>query len=204
MKTINSEVTQISFKVVVSLPQNDGKAIFPTDNSIESLRERLINGEVKDVTFVDLGYSWSTFGVEVEVDSPELIKHKSKEIHILINRILRAEKPLPPVPPIKKDIDETVFSMGEKNGHGLESVVLNRKIYGYDGRQFDTIRIRGKCIDEIVENLQYEKHSLLAELKNSPFSYGILQHSLSVTFLEGTKVDFDKFKATLKILMEHT
>jgi len=203
MKTLNPEIKSITFKVVVDLPEVDGKTIHPTENSIDSLRERLNNGEIEDITFVDSGSSWGTFGVEVEVDSPALIEPKTKELYSLINRILRAEKPEPPAPPRKKDTNDCIFS--EKGIHGLESASLFRKVYGMDGRQFDTIQIRGNCLEKIAKNLRDEEHPLLKELSNAlPFSYGILQHSLSVTFAEGTKIDYVKFKETLEILMNHT
>lgn len=204
MKTTNPEISKINFKVIVDLPEVDGKTQHPTDNSIDSLRERLNNGEIKDIDFVDSGSSWGTFGVEVEVDSPELIEPKTKEIHSLINRILRAEKPVPPAPPKKEDTKEIIFKLGDIR-YGLESCTLTRKVYGHDGRQFDYIQLRGNCIDKIAKNLKDENHPLLKELSHaSPFSYGILSHSLSVTFAEGTKVDFEKFNDTVKILMEHT
>lgn len=207
MKTLNPEITEIQFKIIVDLPKGEN----PTDNSIESLRQRLSNGEIKDIFFVDCGQSWGSFGVEVQVNKPELIELKSKEIYSLINRILRTEKPKPPTPP-KKETEYQMrydISKGNKQGlsenkHGLEQCYLKRTIYP-DGREFDVLHLRGNCLEKISKNLKDEKHPILKELHFAlPFSYGILQNSLAITFAEGSKMNYSKFLDVVNEVMKHT
>lgn len=203
MKTLNPEITNISFKVVVDLPKVEDKSVHPTENSIDSLRERLRNGEIKDITFVDSGSSWGTFGVEVEVDSPALIEPKTKEIYSLMNRILRAEKPVPPAPPKKEDtkvVIYNIYNITEETGFVMCN--LMRKTYGSDGRQFDTIHIETNygIFSNVSKNIRADKHPILEVLSNSPFTYGILQRDFWITFKEGVKLTEDEFREHVKTL----
>ena len=201
MKTINTEAQEIQFKVILELPKNDkGHTIFPTDKSEESFVKRLSDGEIKDITFIDSGRGFGVIGVKIEVDSPELIEPKRKEVQALANKILRAEKPAPPYIPAKKTEYVKLFSF---KSEGIQ-VSVERTIYP-DNREFDVICLDGDYLGKIAKNVKNNAPELMKSLHFAlPFSYGMFQKPLCVTMAQNVIHTKEECKKFVSELLKHT